>query len=190
MKNIITIVRKQKYSSNDSSVNRRRNIGIGGRIDPTHYLFMLIALILAGCSQSIVVSKQGDQFSNNNISFDQFNRLREGKYFEMVLLDSSVIPLTLLRAGSDSIRFETGEGNERRSLPTGSVSMLIYHQNDNGFNAMIGAFAGLVIGGAVSRSLFDFNDNASSIEGFAMVVGGTVIGGMIGYHSLALSMLN
>ncbi len=146
-------------------------------------LCLIIACGIAGCSQSIVVTKQGEQFSNTRISCEQFNRLRSGKYFDMVLADSTMIPITFIRTESDSIRFETGDLHQRHTLPLGSVSMLIYRQNDNGFNSMIGAFAGLFLSGAITRALFDFNNNASSIEGFAMVIGGTAGGALIGYYN-------
>jgi hypothetical protein len=71
----------------------------------------------------------------------------------------------------------------RLSVPTASISQLTYHQNDNGFNAMIGGFGGLLFGGAVAKSLFDFNDNTSSIKGFCTVIGATVIGALIGYNN-------
>jgi hypothetical protein len=147
-------------------------------------VFQLIVLLLfTGCSQSFIVTKQGERFSNDNISFDQFNRLRGGKYFEMVLKDSSVVLITLIRTDSDSIVYETGEEPVQYSLPIESVTMLTFHQNDNGINAMIGGFGGLLIGGGAAKSFFDFNDSKSSIKGFATVVTCTVVGALIGYNS-------
>lgn len=89
----------------------------------------------------------------------------------------------LIHAASDSIIFRTEGESEPRSFPVGSESILIYRQNDNGLNAMIGAFAGLVLSGAAAKSLFDFNDNRSSIGGFATVIAGTMAGALIGYNS-------
>ncbi len=147
------------------------------------FFYLLAIMLFTGCGQSFIVTRLGDPNSGDNISYDQFNRLRTGKYFEMVLKDSSVIPITLIRAGSDSIVFETGEDLVRQSLPIGSVSILNYHQNDNGFNAMIGGFGGLLLGGVAAKSLFDFNDNESSIKGFATVITCSVVGALIGYNN-------
>ncbi len=144
---------------------------------------LLIIISFTGCGQSFYVTRQGDLNSGDNISYDQFNRLRTGKYFEMNLKDSSVIQITLVRAGIDSIVYETGDDPVRQSLPIGSVSMLLYHQNDNGFNTMIGGFGGLLLGGITAKSLFDFNNNESSIKGFATVIICSVVGAVIGYHN-------
>lgn len=148
--------------------------------------YTAILLLLTGCSQSFIVTRQGDPLSGENISYDQFNRLREGKYFEMIVKNSSVISITLIRAGVDSIIYETGEEQVRHSIPIDSVVVLNYRQNDNGFNAMIGGFGGLLFGGAAAKSLFDFNDNESSIQGFVAVITSTVTGAVIGYNNETL----
>jgi hypothetical protein len=147
-------------------------------------VLIIFASLLLGCSQSITVTKQGDKFSNDNISFDQFNHLRTGKYFTMEKTDSTTTPIMLLSVNSDSIIFESGDAPIRQSLPMSSVSTLVYQQDDNGFNAMIGAFAGLVVGGVLAKSIFDFNDNSSSIAGFSIVISGTAAGGLIGYNTV------
>ena len=95
--------------------------------------------------------------------------------------DSSVILMTLIHASSDSVVDESGEDSVQLSVPTGSISRLIYSQNDNRFNAALGGFGGLLLGGIAAKSIFDFNDNGSSIKGFVTVITCRVVGALIGY---------
>ncbi|MDP1677602.1 MAG: hypothetical protein Q8L88_12150 [Bacteroidota bacterium] len=48
---------------------------------------------------------------------------------------------------------------------------------------MIGGFGGLLLGGVTTKSIFDFNDNDSSIKGFITVITSSVIGALIGYNN-------
>ncbi len=146
-------------------------------------LLIAATVLAAGCSQSIMVTRKGNPMSNDNISVDQFNRLRSDKYFDMHLNDSTVVPVKLISASVDSIIIETVNSEERMSVPVTDVARLEYHQNDQGFNAMIGAFVGLVISGAVSRMAIDPHQSSSSVKGFALILSGTAAGGWLGYNS-------
>jgi hypothetical protein len=143
---------------------------------------IFVLIMFSGCAQQFLVTAPGRESTENAVSYDLFNRSRNGKIFEAVLNDSSRIPIRLISAGKDSIFYRTLDSGVVYSIPTDSVSGLLYRQNNNGLNAIVGGFIGCFCTALTAGAVTNFNDEASSIAAFAATIGGTTAGALIGYH--------
>lgn len=142
----------------------------------------IVIFLFWGCSEQFLITKQSELRSVNEISYDQFTRLRKGKYFEALLIDSTAKAIQLLSARNDSIIFMDIESGLCDAIPTSSVASLTFRQNDNGLLAAVGGFIGFFLTASLLGPTIDFNDDHTVVGAFVGLIGATAAGAVIGYN--------
>lgn len=152
------------------------------RLAITWFFLAFITAVFLGCSEQFLITKQEEQSSVTDLTYDQFTLRRKGQYFEAVLKDSSRVAMQLQTARYDSILYTDIESGITQTIPTQQVVSMTYRQNDNGLYSVVGGFIGFFIVRSLLNPMINFNDDGSVIAGFVGLIGGTTAGAVIGYQ--------